>query len=778
MSFVCLTPRGRKFFLSSAADDDPGTIESIERAAAAASRASQKKKKAASRPPALRDIPKLTKEMLMQNSKSRTLKEAQENAIMAAKKLYELCDVGHKSNREVMVASGQYDVIGPLTQCLLHEPIYHHNHDINTPSASASSTIVTLPHQQPRIEGDGIDSINTKSENGHTTPSSTPITPSDQITSEAKCDDGDEELTTIQNNAPPAATTKTTTTSNNKKTTVRKQQHRVDEKLHFVCLTLNNLSIPHDNKRVMVRERGAKRLIGNLCKIVASGKKEAHLCCIILMNLTFYEPGLTIIGQFSPTPKTPNSIESSSSSSHGHSNHNGDNSSHSNSGTAKKALKTTTTILKRAAVAVTKQRKLTPLENPKSLLRILQDLLTNVERGTSDFRWAFGLLANLSRHPENALLIGLTGIPRVAIDNLRLSKIPSKRWATNSLEDFSLYFLLHLAEASPQGLKDALEVVVPIMNGDDCPEETIISNIDGDATTSEDSSSDKTDQAKNFNNINKNDHPHAHRGYGIQSLKATMICAFLGLEWKDFPDHGVIAAGTVSELMGNTFERVGKKQVYTDNDFALRTAVCAYAALAKTAARADSNEVVASKGAATDSASAGVTTNGSATSSTASSHSSCVHTKIMALPTSVALLFQIINAIALHWGEDNNTIGSSSGHGSSGNESSADAYHWDIKAGELAVAAIMSLLPALLEGTGENASSKHHSMATQQACADLSKIFVFFSKKTNSISVRARSAEVAEKLTHSASGSALPLLEASYDLCRNFGTHRVKKNFL
>ena len=781
MPFACHSPRGRKLFRSSAADDDPGTIESIERAAAAAARASQKKKKSANRPPALRDIPKLAKEMLMQNSKSTTLKEAQENAIMAAKKLYELCDVGHKSNREVMVASGQYDVIGPLTQCLLHEPIYHHSHDNDTPGASSSSTIVTLPHQQPRIEGDGIDSNNTKSENDHTIPSSIPITPTDQINAETKRDDGDE------NAAPPASAiaaatpttntnTTTTRTPNNQKTIARKQQHRVDEKLHFVCLTLNNLSIPHDNKRVMVRERGAKRLLGNLCKIVASGKKEAHLCCIILMNLTFYEPGLTIIGQFSPTSKTPNSIESSSSfSSHGNSTHNGDNSSHNTGGTAKKALKTTTTILKRAADAVTKQRKLTPLENPKSLLRILQDLLTNVERGTSDFRWAFGLLANLSRHPENALLIGLTGIPRVAIENLRLSKIPSKRWATNSLEDFSLYFLLHMAEASPNGLKDALEVVVPIMNGDDCPEEAIVSNSDGDATTSEDSN--KTNQSKNLNNSSSRIDKKEHRGYGIQSLKATMVCAFLGLEWKHFPDHGVIAAGTVSELMGNTFERVGKKQVYTDNDFALRTAVSAYAALAKAAARADSNEVVLSKGKATNSASAETVTNGSATASiTPSSNSSCVHTKVMALPTSVALLFQIINAIALHWGEENNTIGSSSGHGSSGNES--DAYHWDIKAGELAVAAIMSLLPALLEGTGDNASSKHHSMATQQACADLSKIFVFFSKKTNSISIMARSAEVAEKLTHSASGSALPLLEASYDLCRNFGTHRVKKNFL
>eukprot|EP00536_Pseudo-nitzschia_multiseries_P010718 jgi/Psemu1/243159/estExt_Genewise1.C_3360050 len=478
--------------------------------------------------------------MLMQNSKSKSLKEAQEKAIHAAKTLYELCDVGHKSNREPMVASGQYDVIGPLTQ-------------------------------------------------------------------------------------------------------FRRHHHRVDQKLHFVCLTLNNLSIPNDNKRVMVRERGAKRLIGNLCKVIKSGKKEAHLCCIILMNLSFYEPGLTIIGQFSPTKLSP--IMPSSPS---------------------------------------KPRKLTPLENPDSLLRILQDLVSTAERGTSDFRWAFGLLANLSRHPENALLIGLTGIPRVAIENLRRAKTPSSEWATHSLEDFSLYFLLHLTEACPK------------------------------------------DDTANFSSPH-NDNRHRS---GIQNLKATMICAFLGLEWKEFPDHGVIAAGAVSELMGNTFERVGKKATYTDSDFSLRTAVNAYAALAKAAARAD--QIEATRSLATAEAKINKNTLTAATAATTSAPKRATN----------------------------------------GNEFYSDTYHWDIKAGDLAVGAVMSLLPALLEGTGEP------SMGSQQACADLSKMFVFFSKKTNSIAVRARSLEVAEKLTKSASGSALPLLEASYDLCRNFGIHRLQKNFL
>jgi hypothetical protein len=37
----------------------------------------------------------------------------------AAKQLYELCDVAHKFNREPMVATGKYDVLNPLADCLL-----------------------------------------------------------------------------------------------------------------------------------------------------------------------------------------------------------------------------------------------------------------------------------------------------------------------------------------------------------------------------------------------------------------------------------------------------------------------------------------------------------------------------------------------------------------------------------------------------------------------------------------------------------------------------------
>lgn len=533
----------RKFFtdlMSQSSRDDeqdvPSSIESMEKASSSSSRngttADNNNKNG--KPPTLRDIPKLTKDMVQLEG---------DEATAAAKRLYELCDVGHKQNRELMVASGRYEVINPLSQCLLHT----HN----------------------------------------------------------------------------------------------------EEKLHFVCLTLNNLSIPHDNKRVMVMERGSKKLIGNLCKVVASGKKDAYLCCIVLMNLSFLEPAQVVIGQFSPRPSL--SI---------------------------------------------RRPKLTPLENPDSLLRILQELLAQSSRGTSDFRWAYGLLSTLSRNSENALLIGLTGIPRMAIDNIRQSTLQPAEWSTNSLEDFSLYLILHLAEASKDGLivHGALEVAEQVMISDTC---------------------------------------------GIQGLKATMVCAYLELPWERFPDYGVIAAGGVSELMGNTFERVGKKKVYTDNAFSLRTAVGAYAALAKAAARADSN---------------------------AETKGSVVHTKVVALPTAVALLFQIIDAIASHRRED----GGGTDNDTTTFDSNSTTIHWDVRAGDVAVGAVMALLPALLEAE----DPPRHSTSTQYTCLELSKVFVFFSKKTNSISIKARSAEVAEKLTESASGSAVPLLEASFDLWRHSKKNR------
>jgi hypothetical protein len=401
-------------------------------------------------------------------------------------------------------------------------------------------------------------------------------------------------------------------------------------KLHFVCLALNNLSIPDENKRVMALERGSRTLIGNLCKVIAAGKKEAFLCCICLMNLSFLEPAMKLILQYSP--KDPNQKK----------------------------------------IASVLQKKVPPLENPRSLIRILQDLLAHAVRRTADFRWAFGLLSVLSKHPDNAQLIAQTAIPNVAIENLRISKVPPSEWMNNSLEDFSLFLILHISqEVSGEALEGALEVIQPIMN-------------DG----------------------------------GVQGLKATMVCAFLEAPWSVFPNYGVSAAACVSELMGNCYEHMGKKGQYASNQFRLHTATKAFGDLARAAGKADATD-------AKDS-----------------------HTKVVALPTAVALLFQIVADVAIH-GED---------------EDELDEYTVDEKAAEYAVSAINALLPALLQ----HEEPRRPSQRAEAACNHLKQMLTSYARKaTSNIPAKAKASEAAEHIDEVA-GSALPILENSYDLWIQF----------
>lgn len=316
---------------------------------------------APTKPPTLDDIPELVEQML--NSKG-------EKSAAATKRIYELCDVGHKQNRVPMVCSGKYDVLTPLAKCLTQE------------------------------SGDGR---------------------------------------------------------------------------HLACLALNNLSIPTENKRVMALGPASKDVIGGLCKVIAEDKQESYLCCICLMNLSFLEASITTILQHSPTSDG---------------------------------------------------KTVSPLDNPDSLLRVLEKLLTNSPAipksgsGKSEgVRWACGLIKNLAKSEENAALIGQTDIPKCVVENIRATTAPPSRWTSNSLEDFSLFVILNLAQWPLS--RDALIRAGAI---------DVIKNImaEGD----------------------------------LQGLKATMACAFLGAKWNAFPDGGQPAAKSVSELMTNIVEKKGKDGQY------------------------------------------------------------------------------------------------------------------------------------------------------------------------------------------------------------------------
>jgi len=466
-----------------------------------------------SKPPTLDDIPELIETML--NSKG-------EKSAAATKRIYELCDVGHKQNRVPMVCSGKYDVLTPLAKCLTQE------------------------------SGDGR---------------------------------------------------------------------------HLACLALNNLSIPTENKRVMALGPASKEVIGGLCKVIAEDKQESYLCCICLMNLSFLEASITTILQHSPSP----------------------------SGKEK-----------------------APLDNPASLIRVLEKLLSNspaapkTSSGKSEgVRWACGLIKNLAKSEENAAIIGKTDIPKCVIENIRASTAPPSRWTSNSLEDFSLFVILNLAQwpGSREALMKAgaVDVVKPIM-------------AEGD----------------------------------LQGLKATMACAFLDAPWSSFPDGGNPAAKSVSELMTNIVEKKGKDGQYAYGVFKLYTATKAYADLAKSAAKADGAE-------------------GDANS------------KVLAVPSAVALNFQIISDLVLSAMDD---------------AEGGSKYVPDAMSAEHAVTAIEAMLPAILQA-GE---PPRKSIQSEKACGEISQMLLTYADISGTSPQAKTSARAAAEKIKESADSARPILEISHDL--------------
>jgi len=188
---------------------------------------------------------------------------------------------------------------------------------------------------------------------------------------------------------------------------------------HFACLALNNLSVQPENKNVMALGSAARDVIGGLCKVIKEDKQTSYLCCICLMNLSFLEDSINNILTYS-------------------------------------------------------DRGMSPLEDDDSLLRVLEKLLVNSRSvpkacsGESDsIRWACGLLKNLAKSEDNAKLICKTEIPVCLLDNIRNSTTPPNLWTNNSLEEFSLFVILNLAQWS--GSKEALlsagaaDVIKPIV---------------------------------------------------------------------------------------------------------------------------------------------------------------------------------------------------------------------------------------------------------------------------------------------------------------------------
>jgi hypothetical protein len=196
-------------------------------------------------------------------------------------------------------------------------------------------------------------------------------------------------------------------------------------------------------------------------------------------------------------------------------------------------------------------KEVAPLENPSSLLRVLEKLLTNSPAATKassgkseGVRWACGLIKNLAKSKENAALIGQTEIPKCIVDFIRASTTCASRWTSNSLEDFSLFVVLNLSEW-PGSSRDALRRA-----GATGVIEPIVAAAEGGGPC---------------NNT-------------IQGLKAAMTCAFLddGTNRYGSSIGGDAAEKAVTELVTNLRTGRGKEGQYAYGVFNLNTAMKAY----------------------------------------------------------------------------------------------------------------------------------------------------------------------------------------------------------
>lgn len=170
----------------------------------------------------------------------------------------------------------------------------------------------------------------------------------------------------------------------------------------ITCLVLNNLSIPFENKRIMVQTDSLLHALVEHMRLLPT---ETYLICICLMNISFFEEAHYKLMYYCPTP--PNLV----------------------------------------------------LENPESLLRTLESIVqtfsplmlqsTKVSVEGEAVRWATGLIRNLvsEQHTHHhAKLVSQTKIPLCLLTALKDSRQPISKWKADTLEDMALQVLLNLAK--------------------------------------------------------------------------------------------------------------------------------------------------------------------------------------------------------------------------------------------------------------------------------------------------------------------------------------------
>lgn len=248
-----------------------------------------------------------------------------------------------------------------------------------------------------------------------------------------------------------------------------------DDIRRMACLTLNQLSLPFQNKKVMVFGNGSNALMENLKQVIHLRLPETYLCCICLMNITYLGTAVDpILNVKTPTPdrvsvnnntpirsrsvsKRPNNIDPKDWNKF--------------PSAVKMPASRAPSPLKAFHTRGSSQSTL-HLDDTKSLLRSIESLIQDYRPFLQSkvlsvegeaIRWSIGLLRNLTKKEVHCSIIARTDIPFLIISLLVASPHPLIRWSKDSVEVMSLTVLKNMAchESTKSLLKtcNAIEVI-------------------------------------------------------------------------------------------------------------------------------------------------------------------------------------------------------------------------------------------------------------------------------------------------------------------------------
>mmetsp|Transcript_6627 Transcript_6627/g.10761 ORF Transcript_6627/g.10761 Transcript_6627/m.10761 type:complete len:499 (-) Transcript_6627:1185-2681(-) len=286
--------------------------------------------------------------------------------------------------------------------------------------------------------------------------------------------------------------------------TVGTDNQSMDENRRLICWTINNLSIPYENKASMIRGDWSI-ILQALMMVIDSNLPESYLACIFINNLTFLADAIKPVTLFVPSacdsgPTDNNPLSKSRSSIQRR--HQGIPPTHqgavrsrsfSTNGRSRSASYRSQLPTKHSRSLSTNGLAFfsegegwdsdvidNVLSNPASLLRTIERMMiTNAPFLLSDLksvqgeaiRWACGFIRNVTNGAEKkktsdssvpsprgrigsisddsieniCLLVSRTEIPRLVIQFVRDSPHPTFKWTKDSLEDICLGIMCNIA---------------------------------------------------------------------------------------------------------------------------------------------------------------------------------------------------------------------------------------------------------------------------------------------------------------------------------------------